>query len=361
MSKPVVLVTGASKGIGLAVVKSLLEEHHACVVALARSRTPELTQLVDAHPASLLAISCDVTDESAQARAFSQAKDKFGPVLDGLILNAGTLDPLTRIGDPTVPLDAWKRHFDVNFFSLVSALKVALPALRTSPNTGRVVFVSSGAATGNIPGWAPYNAGKAAMNSLARTLAKEEPTLVSLAIAPGKVDTAMQQALRTTAAPHMDTSDLNIFLDAHRDGTLVQPSDVGYVIANLSLRAPFSLSGSFVRSTSPASRFRIIDVHHHVFLDAQQKAKKNTLVGWISPPEHLPWQPSPTMSAMDSMDIQTAILSPPPVATANRTEVRAMNIYLSQLRRAYSTRFGFFAGLPTLGDVQGSDTLGESQ
>ncbi|KAG6378658.1 hypothetical protein JVT61DRAFT_12928 [Boletus reticuloceps] len=247
MSKPVVLVTGASRGIGLAVVKSLLEEHGVRVVALARSATPALSQLVDAHPASLLAISCDVTDESAQVQAFGQAKDKFGPVLDGLILNAGTLDPLTRIGDPTVPLDAWRYHFDVNFFSLVSALKVALPALRSSPITGRVIFVSSGAATGSIPGWAPYNASKAAMNSLARTLAKEEPSIVSLAIAPGKVDTAMQATLRSTGDPHMDPSDLKIFLDDHRDGALVKPSDVGYVIGNLALRAPLTLSGSFVR------------------------------------------------------------------------------------------------------------------
>ncbi|KAG9317396.1 hypothetical protein JVU11DRAFT_1595 [Chiua virens] len=247
MAKPVVVVTGASKGIGLAVVKSLLEEFSANVVALARSRTPELTQLIDAHPTSLLSISCDVTDESAQAKAFSQAKDIFGPVLDGLILNAGTLDPLTRVSDPTVSLDAWKHHFDVNFFSLVSAVKAALPALRASPNTGRVIFISSGAATGNTPGWAAYNAAKAAMNSLARTLAKEEPSLVSLAIAPGKVDTAMQEKLRATGAPHMDPADLKIFLDVHREGTLVQPSDVGYVIANLSLYAPLSLSGSFVR------------------------------------------------------------------------------------------------------------------
>lgn len=57
----------------------------------------------------------------------------------------------------------------------------------------------------------------------------------------------MQEALRTAGTPHMDAPDLRIFLDAHRDGTLVQPSDVGYVIANLSLRAPLSLSGSFVR------------------------------------------------------------------------------------------------------------------
>ncbi|KAF8551459.1 hypothetical protein OG21DRAFT_279761 [Imleria badia] len=110
-------------------------------------------------------------------------------------------------------------------------------------------------------------------------------------------------------------------------------------------------------AASPTSRFhtpKIIDVHHHVFLDAQKKAKKNTLVGWITPPEHLPWRPSPAMLAMDTMGIQTAILSPPPVATTSRTEVRAMNIYLSQLRAAYPSRFGFLAGLPTLGDVQGA-------
>lgn len=45
----------------------------------------------------------------------------------------------------------------------------------------------------------------------------------------------------------MDAPDLKIFIDAHQDGTLVKPSDVGYVIANLALRAPRTLSGSFVR------------------------------------------------------------------------------------------------------------------
>jgi hypothetical protein len=57
----------------------------------------------------------------------------------------------------------------------------------------------------------------------------------------------MQHTLRATGAPHMDVSDHKMFLDAHQDGTLVKPSDVGYVIANLSLRAPITLSGSFVR------------------------------------------------------------------------------------------------------------------
>lgn len=75
---------------------------------------------------------------------------------------------------------------------------------------GRVIFVSSGAATGNIFGWAPYNASKAAVNGLCRcvpaqlpypqslnsvyairTLAQEEPDIVAVAVRPGKVDTAV--------------------------------------------------------------------------------------------------------------------------------------------------------------------------
>ena len=58
-----------------------------------------------------------------------------------------------KVGDPEIGLDAWKHHFDVNFFSLVSALKVTLRALRKSELGGRVVFVSSGAAVGGLSGW----------------------------------------------------------------------------------------------------------------------------------------------------------------------------------------------------------------
>ena len=77
------------------------------------------------------------------------------------------LDPLCRIGDNT-PLESWKKSFDINFFSLITALKVGIPYLRKSELTGRVVFVSSGAAEKGMPGWGTYSAAKAAMNSLCR-------------------------------------------------------------------------------------------------------------------------------------------------------------------------------------------------
>ncbi|KAH9853508.1 short-chain dehydrogenase [Lenzites betulinus] len=244
-ARPVVLLTGASKGLGLAIAKILLETFNANVVALSRTKTPELRSLADAHPDSLLALECDVVDASAVRSSVSLGLEKYKRI-DGLILNAGVLEPLGKIASEDISLDQWKQHFDVNFFSLVTALRATLPELRKSSPGGRVVFVSSGAATGNTPAWGPYNAGKAAMNSLCRTLAEEEPDVTCVALRPGMVDTPMQALLRDRGSSTMDASVLKKFTEAYEKGELVKPEDAGHVIAALSLQAPKTLSGQFV-------------------------------------------------------------------------------------------------------------------
>jgi NAD(P)-dependent dehydrogenase (short-subunit alcohol dehydrogenase family) len=105
-------------------------------------------------------------DEQALNSAVAAAITTYGRI-DGLVLNAGTVDPMCRMGDDT-PLSAWKAAFDVNFFSLVTAVKATLPHLRKSPIGGKIIFISSGAAVGGYAGWGPYNTSKAAMNSLCR-------------------------------------------------------------------------------------------------------------------------------------------------------------------------------------------------
>ena len=107
------------------------------------------------------------TDAAAVGSAVSRGVEKYEGI-DGVILNAGVLEPMGKIASDGVPIEQWKQHFDVNFFSLVTAIRATLPELRRSSHGGRLVFMSSGAATGNIPGWGPYNASKAAMNSLCR-------------------------------------------------------------------------------------------------------------------------------------------------------------------------------------------------
>jgi NAD(P)-dependent dehydrogenase (short-subunit alcohol dehydrogenase family) len=107
------------------------------------------------------------TDEPSLSATIAQVAETHG-CIDGLILNAGVLEPFCRIGSPEISVNQWKGHFDVNFFSLITAVQAALPALRKSERGGRIVFVSSGSAVKGNQGWGPYNASKAAMNSLCR-------------------------------------------------------------------------------------------------------------------------------------------------------------------------------------------------
>ena len=173
------------RGIGLAATSILLKSFKATVVAISRTRSVELNALADAHPETLQIVQCNMpvfgrvvasepfadvphrTDELAFTTAIQSIPAKYGH-LDALILNAGIMDPFTRITSADTPLDAWRTHFEVNVYSLVTALKAAAPSLCESPTGGKVVFVSSGAAVGGIAGWGPYNASKAAMNSLNR-------------------------------------------------------------------------------------------------------------------------------------------------------------------------------------------------
>ncbi|KAG8742890.1 hypothetical protein FRC12_015238, partial [Ceratobasidium sp. 428] len=185
-TSPVVIVTGASRGIGLAVVGALLKSYNARVVTLSRTRTPEITGLASGHPESLAILEGDATQEQSATSVVELAKSKFGR-LDGLVLNAGTLDPLGRIESPESSVEGWKAAFDINLFSTLHLIKASLPSLREA--RGRVIFVSSGAATGGVAGWGAYSASKAALNSLARTLANEEKDIVSVALRPGVVDT----------------------------------------------------------------------------------------------------------------------------------------------------------------------------
>lgn len=155
------------------------------MVSVSRTRSPELIELSKKHQATLLAIEADMydgisdsakhelkyyitsTDEAATRQAVGLVLKTYRHI-DGLILNAGVLEPLGTIGSSETTTDSWRKHFETNFFSLLYTVQAALPALHSSSLGGRIVFVSSGAATGGIPTWGAYNASKAAMNSFCR-------------------------------------------------------------------------------------------------------------------------------------------------------------------------------------------------
>ncbi|KAJ7228588.1 hypothetical protein GGX14DRAFT_613713 [Mycena pura] len=113
------------------------------------------------------------------------------------------------------------------------------------------------------------------------------------------------------------------------------------------------------RHRDTTSRPHIIDVHHHFFPSNLNKASSNEKVGWRTPEENLPWTPELSLRYMDASGIDIAILSFPAIASGsvgqeNRDLARSRNRAMADLCRAHPHRFGFFATLPFLDDIEGA-------
>ncbi|KAK2760024.1 hypothetical protein FQN54_002760 [Arachnomyces sp. PD_36] len=246
MSPKTIIVTGASRGIGLAIAKHLLTAPRSSnLVILARTKEP-LQQLKDQYKGQVEVLSGDLADFSLGKKAVDLAVSAFGR-LDGVVLNHGALGPIGGIAE--ADLEAWKGALDVNFLSAVAFAKAALPHLRESK--GKIIMTSSGAAANGYIGWGLYGASKAAMNHLALTLQSEEPDVTTVSIRPGMVDTDMQLELREEHLGNMG-KDASKFTSAHENGKLLKPEQPGHVIAKLALDAPYDLSGKFLSWDHPA-------------------------------------------------------------------------------------------------------------
>jgi NAD(P)-dependent dehydrogenase (short-subunit alcohol dehydrogenase family) len=165
----VAVVTGGSKGIGLAVVRGLLDEG-ARVVAASRTQTPELTELAG----ELLHVAVDLTDPDAPANLVARAVDAFG-ALDILVNNAGGPPPgvlLPRFGFLGLSDQDWEAMLGFNLLSAVRACRAALPHLLGRAGSA-IVNVSSGMALQPSAMNVDYVAAKAALIALTKALAEE--------------------------------------------------------------------------------------------------------------------------------------------------------------------------------------------
>ncbi|KAJ5122891.1 hypothetical protein N7448_008988 [Penicillium atrosanguineum] len=242
-----IIVTGASRGLGLAMAKYLLSApQRNNVVAVARSLEP-LQKLKSQFDDQVQILAGDLRLPSTAQDAVAIALQSFGAI-DGLILNHGVLGQIGNIS--VAEVDQWKQGFEINFFSSVNFIKVALPALRESK--GRIVFTSSGAVTSASRGWAMYAATKAAINNLTQSLGAEESDVICLAIEPGMVNTEMQRELREEHISSLDAEMHSKFTSVHQTSDLLEPEQPGHVMARLALGAPRSLSGQFLSWNDPA-------------------------------------------------------------------------------------------------------------
>jgi NAD(P)-dependent dehydrogenase (short-subunit alcohol dehydrogenase family) len=185
----VAVVTGASKGIGLAVTRSLLEEG-ARVVAVSRTPSADLDKL--AGP-GLVHHQADLMDPQAPAGAVARAVTEFGG-LDILVNNAGGPPPgdtLPRASFLDADDHAWRAMCEFNLFAVVRAVRAAIPEL-TRRGGGAIVNVSTGLARQPSPSNVDYGAAKAALTNMGQALSEEfGPRGIRVnTVSPGMVRTA---------------------------------------------------------------------------------------------------------------------------------------------------------------------------
>ena len=190
---PVGIVTGASRGLGLALTQALVARGWRIAVdardgAALRAAWPEA-------PAEVL-VAGDVADPAHRLALI----DAAGNEIDLVVNNASLLGPSPQPALADYPLHVLRHVYDVN---VVAPLALVQLALRRLAPGAAVVNVTSDAATEPYQGWGGYGSSKAALEQLTAILAAEHPELRVYAVDPGDMRTQMQQ----DAFPGEDISD----------------------------------------------------------------------------------------------------------------------------------------------------------
>jgi NAD(P)-dependent dehydrogenase (short-subunit alcohol dehydrogenase family) len=188
----VALITGASRGLGLAVARELSAQGWDLVLDARHG-----DQLALAAPAGAVLVPGDVSDLEHRQHLL-EAVAVHGR-LDLLMNNASDLGPSPLPALREFPIAELRRVYEVDVFSPLALIQLLLPLLRG----GTVVNVSSDAAVAAYEGWGGYGSAKAALDQLTAVLAQEQPHLRVHAFDPGDMRTQMHQ----DAFPGEDISD----------------------------------------------------------------------------------------------------------------------------------------------------------
>ncbi|MCP3801809.1 SDR family oxidoreductase [Allokutzneria sp. A3M-2-11 16] len=183
MTKPLIVITGASSGIGSATAQTFAELGHPLLLLARR-----LDRLEDLKLPNTLCRSVDVTDAKAVARAVAEAEAQYGPA-DAIVNNAGVM-LLGRIGDQ--PTAEWRTMFDVNVHGLLNGVYAVLPGM-IERGRGTVINVSSVAGRKGFPNHTVYCGTKFAVHAMSENLREEVAAkgVRVTTIAPGAVETEL--------------------------------------------------------------------------------------------------------------------------------------------------------------------------
>jgi 3-oxoacyl-[acyl-carrier protein] reductase len=238
----VALVTGGSRGIGLAAAKSLIEAG-AKVMITARTGVAEaVAELGDGAAGHV----CDVADYDQAEAAVAETKARFGG-LTILINNAGVIDPIGLLADSDPA--RWAQNVTINLTGAYHMARATLPGM-IKDGGGVIVNVSSGAAHRPLEGWSAYCTAKAGVAMMTQALHLENHShgIRTYGFAPGTVDTDMQVKIRA--------SDVNVISQIPREklGGVEPPARI---IAYLASTAAADLAGQELDIQDAALRERV--------------------------------------------------------------------------------------------------------
>ena len=228
MAKKVVLVTGASRGIGKAIAVKFAKKGYNVIINCAH-REQELMQTkkeIESYQVTCSAFLGDMGDMSVCEQMFSMIRKQFGS-LDVLVNNAG-IDYIGLLQD--MSSEDWDRILRTNLTSVFNCCKLAIPLMLPAGH-GKIVNISS--VWGNVGASCEvaYSASKGAVNSFTKALAKEvAPSGISVnAIACGTIDTSMTACLSAE-----ERADLESEIPCGRYGTPVETAELAYAIVSQS-------------------------------------------------------------------------------------------------------------------------------
>jgi NAD(P)-dependent dehydrogenase (short-subunit alcohol dehydrogenase family) len=193
---PTAIVTGASRGLGLALARQLARDGWRLIVAARGAEALERTRAELARLTDVVAVPGDVADDEHRGMLVATAGDR----LDALVNNASVLGPSPQPPLAHYPLAELEHVYRVNVLAPLALIQLALPLL---PAGGRIVNITSDAAVEPYAGWGGYGSSKAALEQLGNVLAVEHPELLVYTVDPGDMRTQLHQE----AFPGEDISD----------------------------------------------------------------------------------------------------------------------------------------------------------
>lgn len=192
------LITGASRGLGLALARQLAEGGWGLIVDARGEQALEQIREELSAKTKVIAIPGDVTDEAHRRELLHAAQELGG--LDALVNNASLLGPSPQPEVLKYPLDMLEEVYRANVIAPLAIVQTLQPTLRPD---ACIINVTSDAGVEAYGGWGGYGSSKAALEHLSHILAEENPSLRVYWVDPGDMRTQMQQ----DAFPDEDISD----------------------------------------------------------------------------------------------------------------------------------------------------------